>query len=190
MTAVRTLGFADFTEFACNAMMGRRPYPYQQRLAADGLPELLRVPAGAGKTAAAVLPWLWRRMRYPNAIHDRLVYVLPLRSMVEPTARQVTAWLDRLGLGATVPVVTLTGGESARGGEWRRHPRHPAILIGTQDMVVSRLLMRGYGEQQACWPVTFGLLHCASQFVFDETALLGSALRTSLQLRHAIFHEQ
>ena len=183
MTAVRTLGFADFTEFACNAMMGRRPYPYQQRLAADGLPELLRVPAGAGKTAAAVLPWLWRRMRYPNAIHDRLVYVLPLRSMVEPTARQVTAWLDRLGLGATVPVVTLTGGESARGGEWRRHPRHPAILIGTQDMVVSRLLMRGYGEQQACWPVTFGLLHCASQFVFDETALLGSALRTSLQLQ-------
>ncbi len=183
MTAVRTLGFADFTEFACNATAGHRPYPYQQQLAADGLPDLLRVPTGAGKTAAAVLPWLWRRMRYPNSTQDRLVYVLPLRSMVEQTGRQVTGWLERLGLAATVPVVKLTGGEARDGDDWRRHPRHPAILIGTQDMAISRLLMRGYGEQRPSWPVTFGLLHCASQFVFDETALFGSALHTSLQLQ-------
>src|SRR6266496_4822400 len=110
MTAVRTLGFADFTEFACNAMMGRRPYPYQQRLAADGLPELLRVPTGAGKTAAAVLPWLWRRLALRDSAPDRLVYVLPLRSLVEQTHKQIAGWLDRLALADTVPLVTFMGG--------------------------------------------------------------------------------
>ena len=55
-------------------------------------------------------------------------------------------------------------------------------MLGTQDMIVSRLLMRGYGEWRSMWPVTFGLLHCSSQFVFDETQLLGPALATSLQL--------
>ena len=40
---------------------GGEPYPYQQRLADEGLPGLLRVPTGAGKTLAAVLPWLFRR---------------------------------------------------------------------------------------------------------------------------------
>ena len=49
MSGMRTLGFADFTEFAMDAMDGRRPYPYQQRLAADGLPDLLRVPTGPAR---------------------------------------------------------------------------------------------------------------------------------------------
>ena len=40
---------------------GMQPYPYQRRLAVDGLPEVLAVPTGAGKTMAAVLPWLFRR---------------------------------------------------------------------------------------------------------------------------------
>ncbi len=182
MAATRTLGFADFTEFATDAMAGRRPYPYQQRLAEEGLPDLLRAPAGAGKTAAAVLAWLWRRMRFPNSVHDRLVYVLPLGSMAEQIGRQITTWLERLGLAATVPVVMLTGGESSDSDSWRLYPRQPAILVGTQDMVVSRLLMRGYGEYRASWPITFGLLHCSSQFVFDDAALLGPALFTSLQL--------
>ncbi|OPC76695.1 hypothetical protein B4N89_45230 [Embleya scabrispora] len=45
---------------------GRAPYPYQERLAAEGLPALLRVPTGAGKTLSAVLPWLWRLMLCPE----------------------------------------------------------------------------------------------------------------------------
>jgi CRISPR-associated endonuclease/helicase Cas3 len=186
MHAMRTLGFADFTEFATAAMAGCRPYPYQQRLATEPLPELLRVPTGAGKTAAAVLPWLWRRLTFPAAdpqsTYDRLVYVLPLRSLAEQTQRQVTAWLERLGLAGTIAVVRLGGGETGDD-DWRLYPHQPAILIGTQDMVLSRLLMRGYGEWRALWPVTFGLLHSSVQFVFDECQLLGPALRTSLRLQ-------
>ncbi len=179
---MRTLGFADFTEFATEAMDGRRPYPYQQRLAAAGLPELLRVPTGGGKTAAAVLPWLWRRMRFPDSTQDKLVYVLPLRSLAEQAERQIASWLERLGLAATIPVTTLAGGES-RDDDWRLYPHQPAILLGTQEVIVSRLLLRGYGEWWSSWPVSFGLLHCSTQFVFDETQLLGPALAASLQLQ-------
>lgn len=28
---------------------------------------------------------------------------------------------------------------------WIRHPGQPAILIGTEDILLSRALMRGYG---------------------------------------------
>lgn len=38
------------------------PYPYQCRLAeGDSPPQLLNIPTGAGRTAAAILGWLWRR---------------------------------------------------------------------------------------------------------------------------------
>ena len=33
------------------------------------------------------------------------------------------------------------------------------ILIGTQDMLLSRALMRGYGMSRYQWPVHFALLH-------------------------------
>lgn len=43
--------FADFFRTA----IGHDPYPYQRRLAEeDPLPQLLNIPTGAGKTAAAV----------------------------------------------------------------------------------------------------------------------------------------
>ncbi len=38
------------------------PYPYQERLASEPIQSLLiSVPTGAGKTAAAILAWLYRR---------------------------------------------------------------------------------------------------------------------------------
>ena len=46
---------------------GQLPYPYQVALATGAeLPDLLSVPTGAGKTAAAVLGWLWRRRFAPQ----------------------------------------------------------------------------------------------------------------------------
>jgi CRISPR-associated endonuclease/helicase Cas3 len=63
------------------------PFPYQRRLAdpAGDLPELLQVPTGTGKTAAAVLSWLWRREKRPAETPRRLVYCLPMRVLVEQT---------------------------------------------------------------------------------------------------------
>ncbi|WHZ25390.1 MAG: CRISPR-associated helicase Cas3 [Nitrospira sp.] len=41
---------------------GHEPYPFQIRFACEPtLPQLVDVPTGMGKTAMAVLGWLWRR---------------------------------------------------------------------------------------------------------------------------------
>jgi len=44
-------------------------YPFQIRFACDPtLPELVDVPTGVGKTAMAVLGWLWRRRFHPDKL--------------------------------------------------------------------------------------------------------------------------
>ncbi len=52
---------------------------------------------------------------------------------------------------------SLWGGEES--GDWDMHPEKEAILIGTQDMLVSRALNRGYGMSRYRWPMHFGLLN-------------------------------
>jgi CRISPR-associated endonuclease/helicase Cas3 len=61
-------------------------------------------------------------------------------------------------------------------------PEEPAILVGTQDLLVSRALNRGYARSPFRWPIDFALLNNDTQWVFDEVQLLGDALATSTQL--------
>jgi CRISPR-associated endonuclease/helicase Cas3 len=176
-----------FAEFVSRATCGFGPYDYQERLAAGGLPDLLSVPTGSGKTLAAVLPWLWRLRNAqpagePGCLH-RLVYVLPMRALVEQTVAEVGLWLERLGLAGEVQLHVLMGGADRDDDAWQLDPAAAAVFVGTQDMVLSRALMRGYAEPRSRWPVSFGLLHAGTQWVFDETQLLGPALGTSAQLQ-------
>src|SRR6266568_89918 len=166
---------------------GDSPYAYQRRLAIEGLPDLLRVPTGAGKTLAATLPWLYRRRFHPDdAVRQstprRLVIVLPQRALVEQTHRVIAGWLDNLGLRGGVGLHVLMGGASSDERAWLLDPAADAVVVGTQDMVLSRLLMRGYAEPHSRRPMSFGLLHASTQFVFDEVQLMGPARPTSLQL--------
>jgi hypothetical protein len=51
----------DFGLFFYQAT-GSQPYPYQEKLATEPVQSrLVHVPTGCGKTAAAILRWLWRR---------------------------------------------------------------------------------------------------------------------------------
>ncbi|MEV7970956.1 CRISPR-associated helicase Cas3' [Sphaerisporangium sp. NPDC088356] len=184
-----------FSEFVSRAVgEAWAPYTYQASLAQDGLPDLLRMPTGAGKTLAAVLPWLWRTYSFSEVTPSRLVYVLPLRTLVEQTAREVAGWLLNLGKRASrapeevsdedeVVLQVLMGGAGRQDDAWQLAPGKRAILIGTQDMVLSRALMRGYAETRSRWPISYALLHSDTQWVFDETQLLGPALPTSAQLQ-------
>jgi CRISPR-associated endonuclease/helicase Cas3 len=176
----------DFDAVVARATDGLAPYAYQRRLAEQGLPDLLCAPTGAGKTLAAVLPWLYRRTSHADkAVREAtprwLVVVLPQRVLVEQTAAVVAGWVDNLG--SSVGVHVLMGGVAAGDREWQRHPAHERIFVGTQDMVLSRLLMRGFAEGPRRWPMTFGLFNSGVQFVFDEVQLLGPGLGTSLQLQ-------
>ncbi len=197
-----------FTEFFAQAF-GRdshdyRPHPYQTAVATEiPLPDLMFIPTGCGKTAAVVLGWLWRRFHHENpAVRKgtprRLVYCLPMRTLVEQVRSNVVLWLENLDLlagevdnqrarykpsweNAKVPVFTLMGGEERV--DWQAYPEREAIVIGTQDMLLSRALNRGYGLFPAYWPVDFGVINTDSLWVLDEVQLMGVGRTTSAQLQ-------
>ncbi|HWB09925.1 MAG TPA: CRISPR-associated endonuclease Cas3'' [Pirellulales bacterium] len=77
-------------------------------------------------------------------------------------------------------VHVLMGGEDRT--DWASWPERDAVLIGTQDMLLSRALNRGYAASRARWPIEFALLNNDCLWVFDEVQLMGSALATSSQL--------
>jgi CRISPR-associated endonuclease/helicase Cas3 len=80
------------------------------------------------------------------------------------------------------PAVHLAmGGEDP--GEWFLYPERPAIIIGTQDMLISRALNRGYAAPRARWPMEFGLLNHDALWVMDEVQLMDVGLATSGQLQ-------
>ena len=139
------------------------------------------VPTGFGKTAAVILAWLWNRVALRRADWPRrLVYCLPMRTLVEQTYKSTRKWLDRLELSDEVGLHVVMGGEDA--GEWDIHAERNAVLIGTQDMLLSRALNRGYGMSRYRWPMHFGLLNNDCLWVMDEVQLMGPGLWTSAQL--------
>lgn len=191
------------------------PYDYQKRLACGELNEgerpnqgspcvsrLIDIPTGLGKTAAVVMAWLWNRLilgceDWPR----RLVYCLPMRTLVEQTRDNVQDWIVNLcqasvglefsqnarselaWLREHSPIV-LMGGEELDSSkrDWDLHPEKPAVLIGTQDMLLSRALNRGYGMSRFRWPMHFALLNNDCLWILDETQLMGSGVETSAQL--------
>jgi len=202
-----------FDSFFNTATGSSKAYPYQRRFAmSETLPTLLSVPTGTGKTATVVLGWLWRRRFADRATMAgtprRLVYCLPMRTLVEQTRNECLRWLDRSNLfagevryfaddksqpiesystdiesdwqGEKVGVHVLMGGEDPD--DWDIHPQRDAIIIGTQDMLLSRALNRGYGMTRYRWPMHFGLLNNDCLWILDETQLMGAGLFTSAQL--------
>src|SRR5947209_6755383 len=105
---------------------GRSPFPYQQRFAeAAVLQHLVRAPTGSGKTATAVLGWLWRLFRSSKPTPRRLVYCLPMRVLVEQTGREARRWIRNLDLAGQVGTHVLMGGVEAA--EWYLHPEKPGL---------------------------------------------------------------
>lgn len=178
-----------FNEFFSKATDLPGPYPYQARLAQGDWPDVLDVPTGLGKTAAVTLAWLYRRqMLHQQEIPRRLVWCLPMRVLVEQTHRSIEGWIDALNMrgdpgdGKVSAHILMGGEDSLRSAPWARYPEEDAILVGTQDMLLSRALMRGYGMSRYQWPVHFAWLHNDALWVFDEVQLMGPALSTSAQL--------
>jgi CRISPR-associated endonuclease/helicase Cas3 len=162
------------------------PFPYQRRLAGRVWPDLLDIPTGLGKTAAVVLAWLWKSFNADPETPRRLVYCLPMRVLVEQTERHLTTWLEKArplfeARSLKTPTIHLLMGGQADA-SWTERPEDPSILIGTQDMLLSRALMRGYGMSRYQWPVHFALLHNDCLWVLDEVQLMGPGLATSAQL--------
>jgi CRISPR-associated endonuclease/helicase Cas3 len=91
-------------------------------------------------------------------------------------------WNPTVGHGGKVGVHILMGGADA-GGEWSLYPQECAVLVGTQDMLLSRALNRGYAAGRASWPHLFGLLGHDALWVMDEVQLMDVGIATSAQLQ-------
>ncbi|MDP2822167.1 MAG: Fic family protein [Sulfuritalea sp.] len=181
-----------FDEFFTKARGSEEPpHDWQEGLAAQQTcsSRLIRIPTGFGKTLGVLGAWAWNRLyrrdeRWPR----RLIWCLPMRVLVEQTreeAERALCALDLLREGSNhdgkAGVHLLMGG--ADGGEWQLYPEHCAVLIGTQDMLLSRAMNRGYASPRARWPMEFGLLNQDCLWVMDEVQLMDVGLATSAQLQ-------
>jgi CRISPR-associated endonuclease/helicase Cas3 len=202
------LNYDEFFEKATE----NKPFPWQRELALSNvLRSRIDIPTGLGKTAAVVLAWFWRRRFAAEEVRGetprRLVYCLPMRVLVEQTLDSVILWLHRLDLlGGTVDIDSSEEGIERiaaykpswddperivvsvfMGGEtddnWDLYPERDAVLIGTQDMLLSRALNRGYGMSRYRWPMHFGLLNDDCLWAVDEVQLMGSGLATTTQMQ-------
>jgi len=173
------MSYAHFFE----RVVGTTPWAWQASIGSEPacFDRVLRLPTGFGKTAGTVLPWLFHRVQRERADWPtRLVFCLPMRVLVEQTADSIRKWVATAGLQERVAVHQLMGGTEA--GPWLDAPERPTVLVGTQDMLLSRALMRGYASPRARWPMEFALLNNDALWVLDEIQLMDVALATSTQL--------
>ena len=166
-----------------------RPFRWQCEFAASPWPAVLNAPTGSGKTAGVTLAWIHDRLVRPETTPRRLVWCLPMRTLVDQTAREVGEWVARLRDSGIDPEHLLPGADDvhvlmggADSGRWFENPERPAVILGTQDMLLSRALMRGYASSRASWPMEFAVLHRDCQWVFDEVQLMNAGRATSAQL--------
>src|ERR1700728_611921 len=75
--------------------------------------------------------------------------------------------INRLNL----PISTLRGAY-VDNREWLDNPAAPAIIVGTVDMIGSRLLFEGYGVSRKMRPYHAGLLGADTLIVLDEAHLV------------------
>jgi len=86
--------------------------------------------------------------------------------------RRALAQLSALGSRGIAPITVSTlRGEFADNGDWKLDPSRPAIVVGTVDMVGSRLLFSGYGDGLSTRALHAGLIGQDALVVLDEAHL-------------------
>ncbi|MCA1626100.1 MAG: type I-U CRISPR-associated helicase/endonuclease Cas3 [Acidobacteria bacterium] len=169
------------------------------RLTRGDFPSECDIPTGLGKTSIIVI-WLLAladELMRPDGerlIPRRLVYVVDRRVIVDQATseaegivrklkelaktdeklKEVYNALKQTALSQDDVVVALSTlrGEHADNREWCLDPSRPAIIVGTIDMIGSRLLFSGYGKIGKSYKVLqAGLLGQDSLIVTDEAHL-------------------
>jgi CRISPR-associated endonuclease/helicase Cas3 len=191
--------FAD----AFEKLTGNRPFPWQRKLyerfAAGDIPPSCTLPTGLGKTLVIAV-WLLA-LATTGKVPRRLVYVVNRRTVVDQSTREAEKLRDRLpdvpavasalrelcAVPADPPLAISTlRGQFADNREWSRDPARPAVIVGTVDMIGSRLLFGGYGCGFKTRPLHAGFLGQDALLVHDE-AHLEPAFQTLIE---AIEREQ
>lgn len=187
-------------EFASTfeALTNNKPYPWQEelfhRLLTGPPPPDINLPTGAGKTS--IIPiWLialgYQAAAGAIALPRRQVWVVNRRVVVDQATDDAINLRHRLNeesdspevswlrkqfeplriSGDDVLAISTLRGELEDNREWSRDPAKPAIIIGTVDMIGSRLLFSGYGDSRYWRAQHAGLLGHDSLIINDEAHL-------------------
>ena len=173
---------------------------FERRFLKSDLPKVCDLPTGLGKTSIVVI-WVLAlahqaaggNVRLPR----RLVYIVNRRTVVD----QVTATVEQLRKRLMAPetpewkqhadtlkkvadalrslcasdegplAVSTLRGELADNEEWKADPARPAIVVGTIDMIGSKLLFSGYGDGRYGRVHHAGLIGYDALIVHDEAHL-------------------
>jgi len=151
-------------------LTGHEPFPWQANLyrcfAQGDVPEVCDIPTGLGKTS--VIPIWAIALANSIVVPRRLVYVINRRTVVDQATEEAIRLRERVPF--PLAISTLRG-EMADNEEWSTDPARPAIIVGTIDMVGSRLLFSGYGDGYKRRPHHAGLIGQDSLIVHDEAHL-------------------
>ena len=171
-----------------------------ERLLEGTFPKQCDIPTGLGKTSIIAI-WLLALGHRGECglVRDfprRLVYVVNRRTVVDQATREAELlrdpsrledgeleelWRELRSLGirdarglrhlmAPFAISTLRG-QFADNAEWRSDPSRPAIIVGTVDMIGSRLLFSGYGRGFKTRPLHAGFLAQDTLLIHDEAHL-------------------
>ncbi|MEZ5786880.1 MAG: type I-U CRISPR-associated helicase/endonuclease Cas3 [Xanthobacteraceae bacterium] len=191
----------QFFDASFEALTGHAPLRWQRRLFSAFLVEkaydAVDLPTGLGKTSVIAVWLIALAAQTANgrpSLPRRLVYVVDRRTVVDqatdtaermrnalrtplpdPAVAEMRARLSSLCLDPTDDAsplaITTLRGEHADNREWQVDPARPAIIVGTVDMIGSRLLFEGYGISRRMRPFHAGLLGQDTLLVHDEAHL-------------------
>ncbi len=176
---------------------GREPFPWQEALFDEFARKEFRktcdVPTGLGKTSIITI-WLLALVHHARAdtLNDfprRLIYIVNRRTVVDQATREAERMREALITNSELEAVANTlrplaarvsdaplaistlRGQFADNAEWRNDPARPAVIVGTVDMIGSRLLFAGYGCGFKSRPLHAGFLGQDALLVHDEAHL-------------------
>jgi CRISPR-associated endonuclease/helicase Cas3 len=183
------------------ALTGNAPFPWQEclflRFLSDKVPPAdVSLPTGTGKTSIMAI-WLLALAETSsvdsrqNSIPRRLTWIVNRRVVVDQATNEVEQIRRRVNdpaIGELEPIrsalrklsgetsgeilgISTLRGQFEDNAEWRGNPSRPAVIVGTVDMIGSRLLFSGYGAGFKSKPLHAGFLGQDVLLVHDEAHL-------------------
>lgn len=140
----------------------KSPYPYQQevwkKIREFDTPLFIRAPTGAGKTEAVIAPFLYQFAENRFPIAPRLIYVLPMRVLVNQIKSRIENYAQKVSKNISVEI---------------QHGESPNAPFFMSDIVVTTLDQFVYGYARASNQVGHHLdipsgAIASSVVVFDE----------------------
>lgn len=153
------------------------PYEYQEAVGAkilSGKNLILSVPTGAGKTWAAILPFLIAQIEKRQDFPLKLIYSLPMRALTNSIYNEVSEKLNKTNL--------FEGSAKIQTGEYNNDPTFEGDLVfATIDQSLSGFLSFPLGLSKVQANINAGAW-IGSYLVFDEFHLLDEkrAMATTL----------